>query len=589
MMNKFLLVISHMFLCLISNQTTGQNHFINQSMNLGVNHSYGVGYAGGGVSVVDINNDGWDDLSLATQDGDDIQIYLNVNGTFVLQPNFINNTAQTKQLLWVDFDNDGDKDLFLATFDEINRLYENDGEMNFTDITIAAGLPFFATPTYGACFGDYNRDGYLDLYFGSKTNTFSTNRSFLYKNNGDGTFLDVSFESLSADYDKSPFCSAFFDFNNDNWPDIYTAHDKTTINTLLKNNGDGTFTDAGVMANADLVMNAMCVAIADYDNNGHSDIYVTNTPAGNALLQNNGDHTFNEVALATGTIFEGTGWGANFFDADNDMDLDLYVSAMVITDSSKTSVFYENDGNGNFSEPDAGFVGDTATVFSNAIGDFNNDGYPDIMTNTFGEISSAVWENQGTNNHWIKVELEGVVSNKDGIGSTIEIYTDGLKQMRYTHCGIGYLGQNSTTEIIGLANHTMVDSIRVIWSTGHMDVLYNQPAGTQLLIVEGSTTNDEIHIDVDTNFEIDTVTTTHLSENIIPEISIYPNPVKDFLRIDADLENIQRLEIFNNKGQLLLNPKSNKSIDISSLEEGYYILKIRTIKNEFTFPFLKVN
>lgn len=574
---------------MINNFSFAQINFVNQADTIGVNHSYGFGYAGGGVSVVDINNDGWDDLTLATQEGDNLQIYLNDNGNLILQPDLIDNTTQSKQILWVDFDNDGDKDLFVACFDGVNRLYENDGDLNFTDITLSSGLPFITTPTYGASFGDYNRDGYLDLYFTYKTNNFSTNRNFLYKNNGDGTFLDVTFSSLSADLGKSPFCSSFLDFNNDNWPDIYTAQDKTTTNTLLRNNGDGTFTDESENSNSDLVMNAMCVAVGDYDNNGYSDIYVSNTPDGNALLQNNGDDTFEEVATATGTLFEGTGWGSNFFDADNDGDLDLYVSAMIIGATSQISVFYQNEGNGIFSQPNAGFIGDTVTVFSNAIGDFNNDGYPDIMTNTF-QNPSAVWENQGGNNNWIKVKLEGVVSNRDGIGSRIEIYNNGQKQIRYTHCGIGYLGQNSETEIIGIGNENNVDSIKVLWSSGHTDILYDQPAGDKLYIIEGSTTNDEIYIDTTANFEIIDVGINSLSNTKDHGIIISPNPVNEFLNITSTKnEQIQSLTIHNTMGKVLQTFDLKNQIDISFLHQGYYFIKVKTKENEIIIPFIKIN
>lgn len=585
MKNIFLIIISSS-LCLISNYIQAQINFINQADTIGVDHSYGFGISGGGVSTVDINGDGWDDLTLATQDGDNLQIYLNNDGNFILQSDLITNTSQSKQVLWVDFDNDGDKDLFVACFDGINRLYENDGNMEFTDITFSSGLPSFSTPTFGACFGDYNRDGFVDLYFSIKTNDFSTNRNFLYQNNGDGTFMDVTFASLSTDQGKSPFCSAFLDFNNDNWPDIYTAHDKTTINTLLKNNGDGTFTDESVNSNSDLVMNAMCVAVGDYDNNGYSDIYVSNSPEGNALLQNNGDNTFGEVAVATGTLFEGIGWGSNFFDADNDGDLDLYVSAMVISATSQLSTFYQNDY-GIFSQPNAGFIGDTSSVFSNAIGDFNNDGYPDIITNTFQD-ASAVWENQGGNNNWIKVKLEGVVSNRDGIGSRIEIYNDGQKQIRYTHCGIGYLGQNSETEIIGLGTYTTVDSVKVHWSSGHTDVLYDQAAGDKLSIIEGSSSNDEIYIDPTANFEMDTVISSISTLENDHGILLSPNPASDILNITSTYELIQSVTVYNVMGKILLFEESENQIDISFLRPGYYLIKVKVKDHEIILPFLKV-
>ena len=129
----------------------------------------------------------------------------------------------------------------------------------------------------------------------------------LFRNNADGTFTEVGEPTRAADPGKVPFCSAFLDYNNDLWPDIYTANDRKSINTLLRNNADGTYDDVGHAAGADLEMDAMCVAVGDYDNDGLQDIYVSNTNTGNALLNNEGAAiegdpvTFAEIAASSGT------------------------------------------------------------------------------------------------------------------------------------------------------------------------------------------------------------------------------------------------------------------------------------------------
>ena len=571
---------------IIATVVFSQTQYIDQADELGVNHSYGIGFAGGGVSLADINNDGWDDLTLATQEGDNVQIYLNDNGSFILQTDLIINTDQSKQILWVDFDNDGDKDLFLATFDGINRLYENDGNLNLTDITLQSGLIYFPTPTYGASFGDYDRDGFLDLYYGNKTNSFPTNRCFLFHNNGDGTFSEQGLDIGLHDSGKAAFCSAFFDLDNNRWQDIYTANDKTTINSVFYNNGDGSFSDIGESSNGAQSMNAMCVAVGDYDNNGFLDIYVSNTPEGNALLQNNGDHTFNEVAEASGTLFEGIGWASNFFDANNDGDLDLYVSAMVLSDSSQTSLFYDNNNDGTFSTPDAGFENDTATVYCNAIGDINQDGYPDILTNT-ANAPSKIWMNQGGNHHWLKIKLEGVVSNKDGIGTMIECYVNGSKQIRYTHCGIGYLGQNSETELFGLADEIMVDSIVIKWLSGHNDVLYDLPVNEIYTVIEGSTTDGEIYIDPDIG-EI-TIATNEIQAQ--SSWKIYPNPSQESIFFESDHLATEQTTIKNIQGQTMPCPASDidnkRHFNIQNLPAGIFFIEIKNDGKIYTIPFVK--
>jgi hypothetical protein len=484
-------------LCLFLLFTTGllaQLNYGDVSQISSVNHSYGTGPAGGGVSFCDFNGDGWDDLTLASQAGDSIHFYVNQMGLFQQISTLVqNDTAQSKHILWVDYDNDGDKDLYITNYLSPNRLYENDGSLNLSDVTLSAGLPLDSLPTYGACFGDYDRDGWLDLYTTDRRldvteQPFASNH--LYRNNGDGTFSETTLTAQVADSSKAPFCGVFFDYNNDSWPDIYISQDKSQVNTLLENQGDGTFTDVSIASGTNMganeIMNAMCVAVGDFDQNGYLDLYISNTPHGNKLLRNNGDGTFDQVADSVGVGFYNTSWGSNFLDADNDGDLDLYVSGMVPgTSLGLSAALYLNNGDGTFSLPNSGFLADTVSSFSNAIGDFNGDGYPDIMVNNTAPYSSMLWETAPLSNHWVKIELEGTNSNRDGIGSWIEVYAGGKKQVHFTHCGIGFLGQNSGSQNFGLGALTETDSIIVRWPSGHTDHILDQiQHGRAIRIIE---------------------------------------------------------------------------------------------------------
>ena len=385
----FKLSLNTLILILLSFQMTAQVQFSEMAQQRGINHTY-IGIPGGGVSFVDFDDDGWDDITLATEDGKPIAFFKNLDGNFLQVPDFIGHTQNSKQVLWVDFDNDGDKDLYVATRSGGNRLFQNDGgSFTYTDITEIAGLPLEIHTSFGAIFGDFDRDGWLDLYYSERKLLPSTepNINRLFRNNADGTFTEVTNESLAGDEGKAPFCSAFFDYNNDMWPDIYTANDKISPNTLLENNGDGTFSDVGDTTQTSVVIDAMNVGIGDYDNDGWQDIYVTNLPYGNVLLRNQGatttgnQITFEEVADAAGVAFYSTSWGANFLDADNDGWLDLYVSGPdASTDTTSSSAFYHNNMDGTFSEPtNIGFEGDTLGSYNNAIGDIDNDGFPEIM------------------------------------------------------------------------------------------------------------------------------------------------------------------------------------------------------------------
>jgi len=283
-------------------------------------------------------------------------------------------------------------------------------------------------------------------------------------------------------------------------------------------------------------------------------------------LLNNGDVTFTNVAGTVGTGFYGIGWGAVFLDADNDADLDLYVSGMTDgTNGWLPSAFYENSG-GMFTIPaSAGFANDTAESYANAMGDFNNDGYPDIVVMNDTD-NNFLWENTTSNsNNWLKVKLEGTTSNREGIGSKIEISINGQKQFRYTVCGEGYLGQNSGTEIFGLGSATSVDYVKVTWLSGTEDILNNVTSNQTLTIVESSTLSSD-------EFE---------TNNFI----IYPNPSTGIVNIKVTNKQNFSLTIFDAVGRKIASKKYNSAlttIDVKDLFKGVYFFSFTTDKGKFT-------
>lgn len=331
-----------------------QSNFVDRATDLGIGVSCGDVPIGNGICFYDYNGDGWDDITLATQAGEPIRFFKNVNGVF--QEEILNipeNTSQMKQINWVDYDNDGHLDVFVTSNISGNKLYRNDGSFNFSDETSEAQLPTTNIFTYGASWGDYNNDGYLDVFLSNRDAALIV-PNYLYRNNGNGTFTNVSETAGIINTGNLSFCSAFFDFNNDGFQDIYVSKDRIeNKNILYKNNGDGTFTDVSESSNTDLYIDAMSVTIDDYNNDGWLDIYVTNTQNGNVFLRNNADETFTNVAVTNGTTFNSIAWGAVFLDAENDSDLDLYVSGLLdgSNPSFLSAAFYENDANGNFTIP----------------------------------------------------------------------------------------------------------------------------------------------------------------------------------------------------------------------------------------------
>lgn len=555
--------LSLLVLLISTTHTFSQINFSDSTTTSGVNATCGTTFLGMGVSFCDFNGDGWDDITFATEAGLEIQFYKNIGGSFVIENLTVPGTNhQTKQINWVDFDNDGDKDLFVTSDVEGNKLFENDGSLNFTDITTMAGLPTTNLYTYGASWGDYDKDGYLDVFISNRDpNKIIPN--YLYKNNGDGTFQDVSVTAGLITIGTLSFCAAFFDYNNDGWQDIYVSKDKISeTNVLYRNDGDGTFTEMGEASGTNVAIDAMSTTIGDYNSDGWFDIYVTNGPDGNVFFKNNGDGTFSDIAPASGTLFNSVGWGAVFLDAENDTDLDLYVSgALDGSGPFASAAFYEQVGLDSFSEPSAGFSGDTSASYSNAIGDIDNDGFADIVVNNSEDDPAFLWKNNTiSSNNWLKVKLQGTTSNRDGIGSTIEIGIGGNKQYRYTLSGEGYLSQNSETEFFGVGTATTIDYVKVTWLSGIQDIMTNINANQSITVVEGVgiLSTEDATFTADYNF--------------------YPNPTSEILNISSNT-NFKVIAIKNMLGQNVLTYNSKETnflkLDLSTLSSGLYFVELQ--------------
>jgi hypothetical protein len=494
-------LLSVFFLILYMLSAEAQFSYIETAQSFGITHQSGGSNYGGPVSVSDFDGDGFDDITLGGGIGDSIQFYRNLSGTgfqrVYLTPV---ETGLTKQILWADYDNDGDQDLFVATYGEQNNLYINDGGMNLVNVTSSVGLPIINDPTWAAAWGDYDRDGCLDLMvttFVYGTSYSGLFQDYILRNQGDGTFLMLTSEVGIPAYDHDPLVVVFMDYDNDLWPDIFIASDRPPSNRLLRNNSRGMFTDVTVQAGANQQIDAMSAAVGDYDGNGYLDVYSTNSPevspGGAVLIQNNGNGTFTETSSTAGVDFNGEGWAASFIDFDNDSDMDLYVSGMIHNGTpngiSNTAAMFDNEGNGTFSEllSGIGMQEDTKASYAHSIGDFNNDGFADIIVNNYLPDTSQLWMHTGGTNNFINIKLQGTVSNRDGIGAWIKLYMGGTQYVRYTHHGLGFMGQNTTDGLFGLGTNTMVDSINIFWPSGHKDQLLNVSGNQILTILEGTT------------------------------------------------------------------------------------------------------
>ena len=294
---------------------------------------------------------------------------------------------------------------------------------------------------------------------------------------------------------KQSYQPVWFDYNSDGYIDLFIATD-AGVSPLYKNNGDGTFTEVTKAAGLCRLGTGMGAAVGDYDNNGHLDLYVTNIGS-NYFWRNNGDDTFSEIASDTGTAdHTSIGWGTDFFDYDNDGHLDLYVvNGTALGEEDDPDVgkiredkLYKNNGDGAFMEVGLkeGIVGDYAKEGA-AFGDYNNDGFIDsyvVSSNLFYTSNDRLYQNQPNGNHWLTLQLKGTKSNRDAIGARITVKAGGKKQMREVNAGSSFISQNSLWQTFGLGEAKIIDAIEIRWPSGIKQVLRNRRTDQKIIVSE---------------------------------------------------------------------------------------------------------
>jgi len=515
----------------------------------GIRATYLTEIMGGGCACFDFDNDGWMDIFIlggrlleSIPPGASNRLYRNNrDGTFT----DVTEAAGLLDAGWAvgvcvgDYNNDGFEDLFLTYFGE-NRLYRNNGNGTFTDMTAQAGVGSKTTRFGSGCtFVDYNRDGWLDLFVSNYADvTIATlptpslerpNCNFegvpvncgpsglplpshlLYRNNGDGTFTDVSKESgVGALRGSYGLTAAAFDVDEDGWPDIFVACD-TTPSLLLMNNHDGTFRDEallrGVALSEDgMAMAGMGVAIGDYDCDGHLDIVRTHyMNQATGLYHNDGKGNFEDVTTQAGLIHERrfVSWGIGLFDLDNDGYPDIFlvtgqvypeVEAVYPTKYPRRGprIVFRNRGDGTFQQiPEGSQAALNARYVSRgcAFGDFDNDGDIDMVIMNQNDIPSLLRNDAPPSNHWIKVRLIGTKSNRSAIGARVTLRYGGKAQVQEVMSQSSYVSSNDPRLHFGLGSVESVD-IEVRWPLGlieqHKSVRVNQ----LVTFKEGSGTMD---------------------------------------------------------------------------------------------------
>ncbi|QQS47421.1 MAG: CRTAC1 family protein [Acidobacteriota bacterium] len=430
-----------------------------------------------------------------------------------------------------DFDNDGWEDLYVTCFGP-NRLYRNNGDGTFSDIAVKAGVSDSRWST-GAAFGDYDNDGRLDLFvanyvdlkldalpeFGKGKNCqfqgmpvqcgpqgLKGSGDSLFHNNGDGTFTDVSRQAGVDDKELLfGLGSVWCDFNEDGRIDLYVAND-TGANYLYQNNGDGTFSEIGLMSGAALSEDgkgqaSMGVAIGDFDHRGRSSIFVTNfSDEYNAFYRHEKGFTFTDVSYATQTgraSLPYVGWGCGFFDYDNDGWLDLLAvnghvypqleTAKLKIAYAQRKLLYRNNRNGTFVEigAEAGSsLSEPSVSRGAAFGDLDNDGDVDVVINNLDGAPVILRNDGGNRNNFLVIELIGSKSGHDAYGARVKVTAGDFVQVAEKRSGGSYLSQNDSRLHFGLEQRTKVDAVEVRWPGGAVQKLTSPSANSLIRIVE---------------------------------------------------------------------------------------------------------
>ena len=495
---------------------------------------YMVETFGSGVAWIDYDNDGFQDLYFVNgaPGAANALYHNNGDGTFkdVTQQAGVAGDGAGKGAYKTgvavgDYDNNGYLDLYVTAFGP-NILYRNNGDGTFSDVTSAAGVAGGPTEwSTSTGFFDFDRDGHLDLYVVNYLDyrlndnpycglrkpghrmychptMFDGMADRLFRNNGNGTFTDVSARAGIANPAGKGLGVTFCDFDRDGNTDIYIANDSVR-NFLYRNNGDGTFRDVAYGAGVGFDSNGkpqagMGVDCADFDGNGFPDIFVTNfSEELNTLYQNRGDGIFEDVSekAGLGSGYLPLGFGTKMFDFDNDGDLDIYVTNGHVIDNIKLyqpalsyaqkDLLYENIG-GRFRDvsSQSGPAFQVERVGRGlAVGDFDNDGNLDVVIANLGR-PPALLRNQGASGgNWIVIRTKGRKSNSFGLGANVEVETSDKRQVKEINNVASYLSSNDIRLHFGLGKAKTIQRIEVLWPSGLRQVL-KDIAVNQILAVE---------------------------------------------------------------------------------------------------------
>lgn len=482
---------------------------------------------GGGAAFLDYDRDGFLDIFICNgrwiegfskgkkpENSFGNRLYHNLgNGTFedVSRKAGIGGQGYGMGVSVGDYNNDGYPDLYISNYGA-NELFRNNGNGTFTDVTTKAGVGGGNECTAGAAWFDYDNDSYLDLYVGNYLffdpdykyfyapdgfpgpMAYDAQKDILYHNNGDGTFADVTEKTGITDLDGRAMGVSVADIDEDGYVDVYVSNDHT-LNYLWHNEKGLGFTDMGIMSGTAFSQGgeatvSMSVDFADFSGDGLLDMFVSDDTYC-SLYRNMGNGVFSDDGIASGISMDAAqfvGWSSSFFDYDNDGDADITKTNGALKHLyGQESQIFENDGTGKFKDVSL----DLGTYFSQEFvgrgscpGDYDNDGDIDLFITNLNDRCILLRNNKGNLNNWLMLELTGTVSNRDAVGARIKIVSAGRLQIAQKRSTTGYLSQGDSRLHFGLGKSSIVELIEIIWPSGTIQTIENVEANQVLRVTE---------------------------------------------------------------------------------------------------------
>ena len=494
---------------------------------------------GGGtrLGVVDMNGDNLDDIVSVVFDDSTLQLsYQQPDGSLIMEavPSEIPTNLPNWSLAAGDITGNGYNDLVFGGQTGVSFLFANEDASFYRQVS----YPQYVFSQRTNCI-DLDNDGLLDVFV---CHDLQPNVYFI----NDGDSLHFNQGGIGDFPSGGNYGSIWIDYDNDGDMDLFISKCRgggsdAKINELHRNNGDGTFTEVGVELGLDDPMQAWSAAWGDYDNDGDLDVMIgvsSFSDGRHKLLRNDGG-TFVDITEGSGVdMIMGTGRENICHDFDNDGYLDIL---------GMGNTYLSNNGDMTFTQW-------LLPIGNGPIGDLNNDGFLDIVN------GGQLFLNMGNDNNYVKVVPQGVESNTNGIGSTITVYTPSGNFMRQVVSGDGFRFMSSLTAHFGLGQETVIDSIKVLWPSGNVDVHHELAPNTTHVLIEGEVETPSVGIE----------------KKEIDYFLVYPNPAQDYILIDFPLPYKDlKYTIYDINGKLVLSGTGNgNTVNISKLNSGAYILQV---------------